>query len=72
MKRLLALLVVAGTVCLLSGVGLRASEPPATGPAVGERIPAFAALDQNGRERTFANLRGEEGLLILFHRSADW
>ena len=69
MTRFLALFVMA---CLLPGAGIRASEPPPTGPAVGSRIPAFAALDQYGKERTFASLRGEEGLLILFHRSADW
>jgi hypothetical protein len=43
-----------------------------TGPAVGSRIPAFEAADQNGRKRTFETLRGPKGLVLLFVRSADW
>jgi hypothetical protein len=44
----------------------------ATGPAVGEKIPAFEAVDQSGRQQTFETLKGDKGLLLLFHRSADW
>ena len=43
-----------------------------SGPAEGEKIPGFAALDQHGRRRDFASLTGPNGLLLLFHRSADW
>ncbi len=43
-----------------------------TGPAIGESIPAFAATDHTGKTRTFESLRGPNGLLLLFHRSADW
>jgi peroxiredoxin len=42
------------------------------GPAVGEKIPSFQATDQEGRARTFADLRGPKGLVLLFFRSADW
>lgn len=42
------------------------------GPAVGEKIPALEARDQTGKVRTFKDLRGDKGLLLLFHRSADW
>lgn len=45
---------------------------PKTGPAVGSRIPAFDATDQNGRRQTFETLRGPKGLVLLFVRSADW
>ena len=48
-----------------------AAELP-TGPAAGETIPAFEAVDQTGAQRTFENLAGPNGLLLLFHRSADW
>ena len=44
----------------------------ATGPEVGERIPMFAATDQNGVRRSFADIKGPNGAMILFHRSADW
>ena len=43
-----------------------------TGPAVGSRIPAFEAVDQDGKPRTFDTLRGPNGLVLLFVRSADW
>ncbi len=43
-----------------------------TGPEVGATIPAFEAVDQTGAKRTFESLAGPNGLLLLFHRSADW
>ena len=44
----------------------------ATGPEPGERIPDFALPDQHGALRSLANLTGPNGLLLVFHRSADW
>jgi len=46
--------------------------PPDVGPAIGAPLPAFEARDQDGRLRTFADLRGPSGLILLFYRSADW
>lgn len=43
-----------------------------TGPAVGEKIPAFQAVDQHGRRRSFEDLRGPRGLVLMFVRSAEW
>ena len=43
-----------------------------TGPKIGERIPDFAALDQNGALVGFDDIKGPNGAMILFHRSADW
>ena len=43
-----------------------------TGPGVGARIPAFEAVDQEGKRQTFESLRGPKGLALLFVRSADW
>jgi len=43
-----------------------------TGPAVGSRIPSFEALDQAGKKQTFDTLRGPNGAVLLFFRSADW
>jgi len=48
------------------------SEHSETGPEVGERIPAFQAVDQNGKTLSFDDLKGPNGLLLLFYRSADW
>jgi hypothetical protein len=44
----------------------------ATGPEPGQRIPEFALPDQDGAVRSLADLTGPNGLLLVFHRSADW
>jgi len=44
----------------------------ATGPEPGERIPDLALPDQNGVLQSLASLTGPSGLLLVFHRSADW
>lgn len=43
-----------------------------TGPEVGQQIPEFGLLDQFGRKQTFEAIRGPQGALIVFYRSADW
>ena len=43
-----------------------------TGISVGEKIPFFEAVDQNGRKWNFDSIKGPEGAFILFYRSADW
>ncbi|TDJ44152.1 MAG: hypothetical protein E2O52_08950 [Gammaproteobacteria bacterium] len=50
----------------------RADANMTTGPEVGERIPMFSAIDQHGVRRSFEDIRGPNGAMILFHRSADW
>ena len=47
-------------------------EAPAPGLAVGRRAPAFSASDQFGRVQTLDTLRGANGTVLLFFRSADW
>ena len=42
------------------------------GPKVGSAMPAFAAPDQDGVQRGLVDIQGENGVLILFNRSADW
>jgi hypothetical protein len=44
----------------------------ATGPDPGQTIPEFALPDQDGASRSLADLTGPSGLLLVFHRSADW
>jgi hypothetical protein len=44
----------------------------ATGPDPGERVPQFSLPDQTGAARSLVNLTGPNGLLLVFHRSADW
>jgi hypothetical protein len=42
------------------------------GLAVGEKAPAFSLHDQFGRTQTLATLKGSNGTVLLFFRSADW
>ena len=43
-----------------------------TGPEVGSTLPAFEALDQNGRLQNLQTILGPKGALLVFYRSADW
>jgi hypothetical protein len=42
------------------------------GLAVGQRAPAFSVHDQLGRAQTLDTLKGSNGTVLLFFRSADW
>jgi cytochrome oxidase Cu insertion factor (SCO1/SenC/PrrC family) len=42
------------------------------GPQVGQRIPAFALTDQNGKTWTNQTIMGPRGAMLVFFRSADW
>ena len=42
------------------------------GLAVGQRAPAFSVRDQFGRVQTLETLKGRNGTVLLFFRSADW
>ena len=42
------------------------------GLAVGEKAPAFSGRDQFGRVQTLDSLKGTNGTILLFFRSADW
>lgn len=60
---------------MLGSLALVMLSPPAApdrGPLVGEPLPAFEAPDQRGQPRSFADLRGPKGLVLVFFRSADW
>ena len=42
------------------------------GLAVGQKAPAFSVHDQFGRLQTLDTLKGTNGTVLLFFRSADW
>lgn len=42
------------------------------GIAVGQKAPAFSLIDQFGKIQTLDTLRGANGTVLLFFRSADW
>jgi hypothetical protein len=42
------------------------------GLAVGQKAPNFSLHDQSGRTQTLDSLKGANGTVLLFFRSADW
>ena len=50
------------SIKILTGVGL----------GVGERAPDFSVSDQFGQRQNLATLKGKNGTVLLFFRSADW
>jgi hypothetical protein len=46
--------------------------PMSIGLGVGEKAPAFSIRDQFGRAQTLDTLKGTNGTVLLFFRSADW
>ena len=42
------------------------------GLAIGQKAPAFSLRDQFGRTQTLDTLKGANGSVLLFFRSADW
>jgi hypothetical protein len=51
---------------------LQAPDVSKIGPKVGERVPEFSLVDQQGATRTLKSLAGKNGLMLVFFRSADW
>jgi hypothetical protein len=47
-------------------------EPMAIGLAVGQKAPGFSIRDQFGHVQTLDTLKGSNGTVLLFFRSADW
>jgi hypothetical protein len=47
-------------------------EPMSIGQAVDQKAPAFSARDQFGRTQSLDTLKGPNGTVLLFFRSADW
>ncbi len=58
----------------LDGETIRLSsiELMSIGLAVGQKAPAFSVRDQSGRVQTLDTLKGTNGTVLLFFRSADW
>ena len=44
----------------------------ALGPQVGDQVPEFSLTDQTGTTRTLESVMGPNGVMLVFHRSADW
>ena len=53
-------------------IQLASIELMSIGLAVGQRAPAFSVRDQLGRTQSLDTLKGANGTVLLFFRSADW
>lgn len=53
-------------------IQVASTEPMAIGLAVGQKAPNFSAPDEFGRVQTLETLKGLNGTVLLFFRSADW
>ena len=53
-------------------IRLSAIELMSIGLAVGQKAPSFSVHDQFGRVQTLDSLKGPNGTVLLFFRSADW
>jgi cytochrome c biogenesis protein CcmG/thiol:disulfide interchange protein DsbE len=48
------------------------SEVPGPNFKIGDAIPQLGGVDQFGKRQDFNSLKGADGLVLLFFRSADW
>ena len=55
-----------------TAVALIAQAAVATGPEIGQAVPAFSLADQTGATQTLNSVMGPKGVLLVFYRSADW
>jgi hypothetical protein len=53
-------------------IKVASTEPMSIGLAVGQKAPNFSARDEFGHIQTLETLRGTNGTVLLFFRSADW
>lgn len=53
-------------------IQVASTEPMAIGLAVGQKAPNFSARDEFGNVQTLESLKGPNGTVLLFFRSADW
>ena len=75
MKIGFAVLFFAGISALLTGQESPPTNPtipPSLGLQVGQRAPTFALSDQFGQKQSNDTLKGSNGTVLLFVRSADW
>ena len=53
-------------------IQVASTELMSIGLAVGQKAPDFSARDEYGRVQTLETLKGPNGTVLLFFRSADW
>ena len=63
---------VRGTLDDDTTIQMASIELMSIGLAVGQKAPSFSLHDQFGRVQTLDTLKGTNGTVLLFFRSADW
>ncbi len=53
-------------------IQVASTEMMSIGLAVGQKAPEFSARDEFGKVQTLGTLKGKNGTVLLFFRSADW
>ena len=64
--------VICATAILGTSLALASDYADKWGPSTGTLIPAGEFVSHTGEMRTFLDLMGDKGLLVLFNRSANW
>jgi hypothetical protein len=76
MKYELVILAFSGFLALTSVQNDSANRPqvvsPSVGLKIGDKAPIFRARDQFDHDESKETLRGSNGTILLFFRSADW
>jgi hypothetical protein len=67
---ILVVILVLGFMALTSS--RKQADSHAIGLEAGQKAPAFASGDQFGHEQSNGTLKGVNGTVLLFFRSADW
>lgn len=60
------------TEVLRAALPQKTGELPGSNLKAGQQIPELRSIDQFGKAQEFASLKGANGLVLLFFRSADW
>ena len=53
-------------------INVASTEPMSIGLPVGQKAPNFSLRDEFGHVQTLESLKGSNGTVLLFFRSADW
>jgi len=75
MKAAVAILFFLGLLGLRGGQEnppVNQAVPPSLGLEIGQKAPAFVLPDQFGHQQSNNTLKGCNGIVLLFFRSADW
>ncbi|TQV72021.1 peroxiredoxin family protein [Aliikangiella marina] len=65
-------LVIAAFVAIHMQISANTLEEKDTGVPINQPVPALSAIGIDGSAQNLAQLSGQKGTILIFHRSADW